>query len=59
MTGSKGGCFVEEEKLGIVARGHDRAPAVLKLQQADDPALPLKLALDLAAIVVEATAVAH
>ncbi|MBC7899892.1 MAG: hypothetical protein H7070_07540 [Saprospiraceae bacterium] len=58
VAGGKGGGFVEEEEIGVIARMHYRVLPAFEFQYANDPPDALKLSPYLSALVVQASAVA-
>ena len=60
MTGCQGNRFIEEEKFGIAARRHDRAPAVLEGQTTRHPVfMPPASPAQLPLSVMQYPAIAH
>src|SRR5438270_879321 len=59
VSGCQGGCLIEEEQFGVMARRHHTAFPPLELQQAGNPAFQLPWTSDLLVRIVEAAPVAH
>src|SRR5262249_20166694 len=59
MTCGQPGGLIEEEKLGIAVRGHDRPLSPLELEQAQDPSPKPPVPEDAALLVVEDAPIAQ
>jgi hypothetical protein len=53
VSGRQGGCFIEEEELGVRSRAHDRAATAAELQSTHQPSSTLTVPHDPLRRVVE------
>jgi hypothetical protein len=59
VTSGHGSCFVKKKQFGVVAGFHNHTFPASEFKHTNDPASKLKLAPDLLAIVMKASAIAH
>jgi hypothetical protein len=59
VASGEGGCFVHEEKLGVLSWLEERASSVFEFEFADNPAIRFLEPLDVALLIVNTASVAE